>query len=138
MIMNVVNRLKRVYPDLYASEQFNEYELIHAQNEIVTKVILVDMNMITGDLYASFLSVKVTRDDAVVNAVYNQGSTEFLFSSGDILYSYTDKRNEKKLIEITQNQLSRFLGGDVMDFVKSHFKMKYGVLKIVEKVVTGK
>jgi hypothetical protein len=137
MIINVINSLKKTYPDLRTYEQFGEYQLILARDGITTKITLVDMNPITGDLYANYLSVEVTRENGVLKATYNNGSTEFLFSSGDIMYSYDYKRNEKKLMEITQNELYRFLKGDVMDWIKEHFKMKLGLEKLVEKLVKG-
>ncbi len=135
MIINVINRLKRAYPELYTSEQFGEYQLILARNATVTKVILVGMNTMTEDLYASLLSVKITRDNGLLDAIYDNGSTQFLLSMGDVLYSYDDKRNEKKLMEITEHELYEFLGGKVLDWIKNQFKMKYAVQKLVEKLV---
>ncbi len=137
MLITIIDKLKKAFPDLRVYSQFGEYQLILARDNMTLKVTLVDMNPITGDLYANYLSVEVTRENGVLRAVYNNGSTEFLYSSGDIMYSYEYIKNERKLMEITQNQLYSFLRGDVMGWIETHFKMKLGFEKLVEKLVKG-
>ncbi len=136
MLANVIEKLKRAFPDLRVYEQFGEYQLILARNGITITITIVNINPITEDLYANYISVKVTRDNGVIDATYNNGSTEFLLSSGDIMYSYSYIKNERKLMEITQNQLYSFLRGNVVGWIKEHFKMKYELEKLVEKLVT--
>ncbi len=138
LMKKAVHRLNRIYPDLHVSYQFGEYHLVSARGEMMVEVIIVGANVITEDLYASFLSVKVVRNDAIVSAVYASGSTEFMFSMGEVQYGYTKKTHEKKMIEITQGQLSRFLGGDVSGFMRDHFEMDYMMWKTVEELVMRK
>jgi hypothetical protein len=135
MITNVVNRLKRAYPDLYVSEQFNEYQLILARDGIVTKAVIVNMNEFTNELYAIELSVRIENEKGILVATYNNGSTQFFFTMNEVLYSYDDKKNEKKLIAITEHQLYEFLGGNVLDWIKHKFKMPYKVQKMIEEMV---
>jgi hypothetical protein len=125
MLITIIDKLKRDFPDLRVTQHFGEYELYLARDGMILKMTLTNMNPLNGYVYANYLSVEVTRENGIIKATYYDGSTDFLLNSGDVMYSYEYKKNKTKPLEISQQQLYSFFRGDVIQWINLHTKMKF-------------